>query len=274
MEKYHPEFKLVKHLKPSVIRDFQKYRLVEQGVAKRTVDNDVTNLHTIFKWGEREGLVERSPFNYSSKSGTVRLYDEPQKDRDTYSVEEYIRLIKEAERIGDILIRDMIVVYANTGLRWGELAHLTAKALFWDNDPPYIDIRARDGWVPKDPNEVKQIPMTDLVAEVLRRRSATAKGGYLFQNGAGNIIAENHTRDKLKSLFPAVGISPDRRLHWHSWRNFFVISRLDAGEPVNRIMQWTGHDSAAMVLHYAKARSKVLEGVSKFKELPPAVGKI
>ena len=38
---------------------------------------------TIFKWGEREGLVERSPFNYP-QSGTVKLFDEPQRERDTY----------------------------------------------------------------------------------------------------------------------------------------------------------------------------------------------
>lgn len=272
LEEFHPDIKLVKHLKPSIVRDFQIYRVEKQGVSKRTVDNDITNLHTFFKWGEREGLVEKSPFNYSANNGSVRLYGEPQKDRDTYSKDEYKLLIQEAERTGDILIKDMIVVLADTGLRFGELANLTSKALQWEHETPYIDIRARNGWTPKDPKEIKQIPMTEVVAEVLKRRDSKSKGSYLFKNGAGNQIAENHTRDRLKNLFPAVGITPDRRLHWHSWRNFFVICRLDAGEPVNRIMQWTGHDSAAMVLHYAKARANRLEGVTKFKNSSPAWG--
>lgn len=266
---FHPEVKLVKHLHPSLVREYQAYRVAE-GAAKRTVDNDVTNLHTIFRWGEREGLVAKSPFNYSMKSGSVRLYDEPQKKRDTYSVEEYRRLVEEAEKKGDLLIRDMIIVFADTGLRFGELANLTVDALCWTNVPPYIDIRARHGWTPKDPKEQKQIPMTPLVQEVLRRRVGKAKRGLLFPNRNGKVIAENHSRDRLKSLFEAVGISADRRLHWHSWRNYFVLRRLDDGEPIQRIMSWTGHDSESMVIHYAKAQAKEKEGVADFKSVTPS----
>jgi len=107
--------------------------------------------------------------------------------------------------------------------------------------------------------------MTPLVQEVLRRRVATAKRGLLFPNRNGKVVAENHSRDRLQSLFPAVGISPDRRLHWHSWRNYFILRRLDANESLQSIMQWTGHDSESMVIHYAKAKSKEKEGVAKFK---------
>lgn len=267
----HPDIKLVKHLRPSIVREFQNYR-VGDGAAKRTIDNDITNLHTIFSWGKREGLVGASPFNYSRKSGTVRLFDEPRKDPDTYSTDEYRLLVQEAERTGDTLIKDMIVVLAGTGLRFGELAHLTPDALNWDSETPFIDIRARHGWKPKDPSEIKQIPMCAPVQEVLRRRvtKAKTKRSLIFANGAGNLIAENHTRERLKSLFPAVGITSERRLHWHSWRNYFILARLNATEPVHRIMQWTGHDSEAMVMMYAKAKSKAAEGVAKFKLASPA----
>ena len=40
----------------------------------------------------------------------------------------------------------MIVVLADTGMRFGELAHLTPEASRWDTEPPHIDIRARNGW--------------------------------------------------------------------------------------------------------------------------------
>ena len=75
----------------------------------------------------------------------------------------------------------------------------------------------------------------------------------------------NHSRDRLQSLFQAVGISPDRRLHWHSWRHYFILRRLDANESLQSIMQWTGHDSEALVIHYAKAKAKEKEGVARFK---------
>jgi integrase len=237
-------------------------------VAKRTADNDVTNLNTIFRWGEREGLVARSPFDYS-KHGTVQLYDEPQSEPDVYSEEEYRRLVEEAERTGDLLIRDMILVFADTGMRFGELANLVPEALHWETAPPHIDIRARNGWKPKDPKERKRVPMSEVVAAVLKRRVAASGGGLLFQNGAGNLIAENHTRDRLKTLFPAAGIKPGRRLHWHSWRNYFVLRCLNAGIAVHHVMRWTGHDSVGMVLHYAEAKTSDQAALSEFGRLPP-----
>jgi integrase len=263
----HPEVRLVKHITPSIVREFQDHRVANKGVAKRTADNDVANLHTVFKWGEREGLVSKSPFDYS-KHGTVQLYDEPQPELDTYSEADYGRLVEESERVGDLLIRDMIVVLADTGMRFGELQHLTPEALHWDTNPPHIDIRARNGWKPKDPKEQKRIPMTAAVVEVLKRREASSDGGLLFHNREGNLIAENHTRDRLKKLFPAAGIKPGRRLHWHSWRNHFVLRCLNAGIAVHHVMRWTGHDSVGMVLHYAEAKTSYQAGFTEFGKLP------
>jgi integrase/recombinase XerD len=216
-------------------------------------------------------MVEKSPFNYSLEVGSVQLYDEPQADRDTYSEEEYRLLVLEAERTGDFLIRDMIVVFADTGLRFGELANLSPESLCWNHEPPFIDIRARNGWTPKDPKEVKQIPMSETVAEVLKRRVAAVKGrrgALLFTNDAGNLIAENHTRERLKELFPAVGIDPGRKLHWHSWRNHFVVRCLEAGISEHGVMKWTGHDSVSMVRHYAEVISKDRIGAAEFSKIP------
>ena len=267
IEEHHPEIKLVKHFSPSIVRDFQNYRVNTHGVSKRTADNDVANLHTVFKWGEREGLVSKSPFDYS-KHGTVQLYDEPQPDRDTYTELEYGRLVKAADLAGDFLIRDMIIVLADTGLRFGELQHLTPEALHWETSLPHIDIRARNGWKPKDPKEKKKIPMTPAVIEVLKRREAESDGGFLFHNREGNKVAENHSLERLKEYFPVAGIRPGRRLFWHSWRNHFVVRCLDANIPVHHIMRWTGHDSVAMVLHYAEARTSDQASFTEFGKLP------
>jgi integrase len=263
---HHPEIRLARHLTPSIVREFQDHRVDDQGVSKRTADNDVANLHTVFRWGEREGLVAKSPFDYS-KHGTVQLYDEPQPELDTYSDADYRRLVEEAERMGDLLIRDMIIVFADTGMRFGELQHLTSDALHWDTSPPHIDIRARNGWKPKDPKEKKRIPMSVAVTEVLKRRETTSNGGLLFQNREGKLIAENHTRDRLKKLFPAAGIKSGRRLHWHSWRNHFVLRCLNAGIAVHHIMRWTGHDSVGMVLHYAEAKTSDQASFTEFGKL-------
>jgi hypothetical protein len=42
--------------------------------------------------------------------------------------------------------------------------------------------------------------------------------------------------------------------------------RLDANESLQSIMQWTGHDSEALVIHYAKAKAKEKEGVAQSRQ--------
>jgi integrase len=49
-----------------------------------------------------------------------------------------------------------------------------------------------------------------------------------------------------------VGIDENRRLHWHSWRRYFVKRCVGAGVSVNVLMEWTGHDTVAMCLEYAR----------------------
>ncbi len=110
--------------------------------------------------------------------------------------------------------------------------------------------------------------MTAAVVEVLRRRVDASDGGLLFRNGAGHLIAENHTRERFKAMFPAVGIKPERRLHWHSWRNHFIQRCLNAGVAVHHVMRWTGHDSVGMVLHYAEAKNGDQTGFTEFGKLP------
>jgi len=78
---------------------------------------------------------------------------------------------------------------------------------------------------------------------------------WLFKNSLGGKIHEGLTLGKLKELFPSVGINGDRRLFWHSFRNFFVIRCLKKGVALPAIMKWTGHDSATMVLYYAEVIS-------------------
>ena len=248
----HPEIRKAGDVTMQVVREFQSYRL-SQGKGKRTIDNDIMNLHSIYLWAKRERLVDTSPFDYS-KHSNVDLFKDVSTKRDVYTPDEYKALIAEADRIGDIMVLDLIITLANTGMRFEEAAHLVPEALDWTAKIPVIEIRARNGWMPKDKDEVKTPPMSPEVQEVMKRREAEAKGGFLFQNSAGNKIAANKTRERLQALFPKVGIDPSRRLHWHSWRNFFVIKCVNAHVTVRAIMSWLGHDSASMVLHYAKAR--------------------
>lgn len=290
-----PNIKNVSHVTPSIVRELQKYRIENDRISKRTADNTITDLNTIFKWGEKEGLVQKSPFDYS-KDGNIQLFMTRRKREQhasnnlhTYTKDEYYAFITVImNKINEFdqkivvakrktklmvlrkrhqLIHDLIVVLANTGMRFNEAANLTSDFIVW-GDVPYIDIRARNGWTPKDAEEVKRVPMTQEVQSIIRRLEAQSKNGYLFQNSEGNRIAENHTLKSFKSLFSDVGIKTDeRRLHWHSWRNYFIIGCLEEGAPIRDIMEWTGHDSAKMLLHYSLAKSKQSDSFDSFRKL-------
>ena len=249
-----------------LVRQFQTYRQ-QMKKAPRTINNDVTNMHTIFKWGIQEKLVSESPFRYHKKGGNLTLLKDPFDKSDVYSEPEYQALVYAADQKGDILLRDLIVTFASTGMRFEELAHLTSKSLCWNDTQPYIEIRARDGWMPKDPSEVKCPPMSPEVQEIMRRRVATANGGYLFQNRAGNKIAANKTREKLQALFQGVGIDSSRRLHWHSWRNYFIIKCVNKNVATSAIMSWVGHDSISMINHYLRVKYRPEAYASEFSKV-------
>lgn len=269
---HHPECIQARHLTANIVRQFQADRKVS-GLSLRSVNNDVMNLHTIFLWGIREGLVAKSPADYSRK-GNIDRFKVPKSPKDVYTEAEVLALIAQAEKDGDLLTRDLIIVFAGTGMRFEELAHLKPTCLFWDGPTPLIDIRAQKGWEPKDPTEQKRIPMLPEVEEVMRRRCADCLSvdEYVFKNKVGGKVHVNRSRERLQRLFPKVGIDSKRRLHWHSFRNYFIIQCLSKGVAVNAVMSWTGHDSASMVLHYAKA-IRLETTLTEFRKLTEVRGK-
>jgi len=267
LKETHPEVVLVKHLSYEIAREYQQHR-TDSELSPRTVNNDITNMHSIFKWGMKEHCVNTSPFDYSDKTGNIDLYKLPENEADVYSQPEYHGLLAEAKRLiqsftSEIrkqtmsLIHDIIIVFAGTGMRFEELAHLRRKNIHWDVPLPIIEVRGQNGWTPKDPREIKRIPMLPEVQEVIRRRCNDCQNNesFVFTNIYGDKIHEGKTLARLKKLFPAVGISSERRLFWHSFRNYFIIRCL-SNKPnpvaIPAIMKWTGHDSATMILHYAQ----------------------
>jgi integrase len=270
---HHPDLRLAKHLTPEVIREFQSYRK-DSGLSLRSVNNDIMNLHTVFRWAVREYLVARSPADYS-KNGTVDRYKVPRFDPAVYSDTEVSALISGAETRDSSLTRDLIVVFAGTGMRFEELAHLKSTNIFWNLPIPEIEVRAQADWSPKDPYEIKRIPMLPEVEQVFRRRCSEcrSKDEYIFRNQLGRKVDVNRSRRSLQSLFPKVGINEDRRLHWHSFRNYFVVRCIKKGIAVTAIMRWLGHDSASMVLHYASAMNHE-DAQTEFRKLTANGGKL
>lgn len=261
----HPDCRLARNLTPDIIRRFQLYRK-DGGLSLRSVNNDIMNLHTVFSWAVRECLIDKSPADYS-KNGSIDRFKAPHSIPDVYTDSEVDALIKAADSSGDTLTSDLVTTFAGTGMRFEELAHLKPSYIVWSL-PPKIEIRARNGWSPKDLFEVKLIPMLPEVEKIIRRRCSEcgSEDEYIFKNTVGGKVHVNRSRERLQKLFSVVGTLKGRRLHWHSFRNYFIIRCLKRSLMPSAIMQWTGHDSEAMVMHYARAM-KVADGDKEFSKL-------
>ncbi len=281
----YPHTQTISSLTPSKIRKFQEYREDIDSVKPRTIVNDIKNLHSVCKWGIREPIIESSPFDYSN-NGPIDL---PKKDKaklSTYTRGERDLLIKLAKDSGDILIHDLIVVLSDTGLRFDEAAHITATSVSWDAQVPTLKMEAVGGWTPKVHDQIRTIPLTDQAQEVMKRRQAMKRNSrYLFETSYGNPIKRNHTLTRLKKLFPDAGIrlafknkedeeayidkggDPARRLHWHSFRNYFIKQCFKCGIVPAQVMSWVGHDEEKMVWHYAAAADGTEAGFDEFAKL-------
>jgi integrase len=128
------------------------------------------------RWGMREQYIASSPFDYS-REGNIDLYNEAEADRDVYTESEFLALIAAAEAENNVLIRDMIVVFGLTGMRYQELTHLTPQCIDWTVPIPLIRISTHDGWTPKDPREKKNIPMLPDVQKVIKQRCQQCQSG-------------------------------------------------------------------------------------------------
>ena len=97
--------------------------------------------------------------------------------------------------------------------------------------------------------------MMPKVRDVIKRLcdACPNRNSYLFRNQNGGKVANGKSRKRLKRLFAQAKISLDRTLHWHSFRNFFVIRCLRIGLLPTEVMPFTGHDSFSMIFHYARA---------------------
>ena len=253
----HPAFTQFKHINPNVIEDFVRHRtqhvveLSKKTLSKRTIDGDIINLCAIFNWAVNRKLISSNPANYS-KGGPISLFRNPPLGKPVFTKQEYKDILAQAQKEGNTLIYDIVVVLANTGMRYGELTSLTNDSIDWNaKDAPSITIRATQDFSPKHKSELKVIPMFPEVEEVLRRR-CVGKKDKLFINSLKNPINSNNTRKSFYRIMKIVGIDRKARpLNWHSWRRYFIKNAIEAGIPINQIMNITGHDTYSMVLHYA-----------------------
>ncbi len=213
------------------------------GYSKSTVVRKLASIRGYFRYLEREGIAERSPFH---EVRTPRI----RKPLPHFlTVSEVVRLIETPENESFRGTRDRCVleVLYSTGLRVSELV-----ALDW-RDIDTVDgvLRARG----KGRKE-RIVPIGSFALEALHRYRATIPAEWdpaeeetaIFLNRFGNRISDRSIRKVLDKHLKKSGL--DHKTSPHTLRHSFATHMLDGGANLREVQELLGHKHLATTQIY------------------------
>ena len=264
---------------------FVRHLRHDRQLQDRTVKNYVTAIGSMFAWAQsrQPPLAESNPFS-TGKGGQLQITAGPASTRsederyETYTADEICCLVNAAIKAGDVDIARMILVLAETGLRFGELQFLCPSDIDWPKGIIHIRMKQvqeslhpelerlldRQGrWWPKD-ERTRYVYMTPTCYKVMEQ--ACPPGGvdraWVFCDSSGRQVQDQGARERLQRYATQAGIMPFRpergkhagkewsRANWKMLRNYFVSRAASSGMELMHVMAATGHDSFQMVQHY------------------------
>lgn len=251
---------------PSLLEQWRVKRLNE-GTAHATLNRNITMLKSLItkavEWGHlkenalknlKQFKIDRSPkIRYLTLEEETRLR-QALLERDNQLRQERNSANLWREKRGYELLPDlsdadacdylmpMVLLSINTGLRRGELFHLT-----WDMVSLSEGSLILSGEITKNKHS-RFIPLNDeayKVLEHLHQKSET-KEGLVFPSK--NNQPFNHVKRSWGSLLKKANITQFR---WHDLRHHFASKLVMAGVDLNTVRELLGHSDIAMTLRYA-----------------------
>ncbi len=161
-----------------------------------------------------------------------------------HEVQEILRVAKEPWRL-------MFEVLAFSGLRIGELQHLSWNDV--DLNGGWLHVRSKPdvGWRPKN-GEDRKVPIHERVQSALKRLPHV--GRWVFwqrRTIRGQVHVEpidaRRVLKELRATAARVGIG-DATVH--AFRHFFITFAADRGVQPLQLMRWVGHRDLSVILGY------------------------
>lgn len=239
-------------------------RTQKSNVSDVTIRNEQATINALAKYAYRKGLLHFDRFNFKVlkiKAGMVGK-------RDTFRWEEYQRLYEfmrhwvgktagakrqsEQEVAERQLIRDYVLISANSGMRVGELRQLT-----W-GDVTKIEKVTKDGRV----SHLAHLIVRAETSKVRNERRIVVRGGEYFERlkersqhtgkydlvfgrigGDGSETLDHRVwKRRWYELMDGIGIEDhqQRKLTWYSLRHWMITQRIAAGVDVIDLAKITG----------------------------------
>lgn len=235
------------------LRHYARTLFDAKGLKETTVKRRMAALKVMFRWLERDEVIELSPFHRLELS--IRL---PRRLPRALTVDEMRRLLNTAERDlsyghDEVVMHFAIICLFVTGLRVGELA----GAGLTEVDPKEASILVRGKG-----NRERRVFLTgqeaiqSLNSYLAARGKVTAASERLLVSAAGADVTPQFIRRKLSVLGKRARI--ERRVTPHMLRHTAATQLIEAGVDIRFVQKLLGHASIATTQIYTQVSDSSL----------------
>ena len=156
-------------------------------------------------------------------------YSQPEKE---LTEQDYKRLIRAAEKRGDIRMRMLLQTIGSTGIRISELRFITVESLEDGRTDIYNKGKSRIALLP------------DALVRLLKNycRKMGIRGGSIFVTKSGRPMDRSNINKKMKELGREAGVD-ERKVFPHNLRHLFARTFYRIEKDVVRLMDLLGHSS-------------------------------
>jgi integrase len=220
---------------------------VANGAAPKTVHNDTVTLRQIVNFAISRGLIQRDPLH------GLKISKPKPRPQPCWTYQE-VRQILAASREPQ---RSALTLLAETGMRIGELRHLTWADIDFTNG--VIHVREKPGWKPKT-GDMRVIPMSTVARDVLAQLPRGTAWVFLAKPSrrapeGERQISERRLLQYLKRVLKKLSLPG----HLHTFRHYFISHALTNGVPEAVVRQWVGHVDRDVIQRY----THVADSISK-----------
>ena len=217
--------------------------------APKTIYNETMIIRQLVNFAKSRRLVVTDPL------AGLRLREPKPAPQPCWTQNEVERILAAAGQP----YQPALTILADTGLRVGELKHLTWDDVDYSNN--VLHVRPKDGWKPKtgDRRAVPMSPRVRALLEGLPQHSdsmwvVTAPPSPKYPSG-DHQISERRLLKALKQILKKLGLKG----HLHTFRHAFISRALTSGIPESVVRAWVGHVDADVIrlyTHIADAASQ------------------
>lgn len=230
----------VHQVTPEMVEKWRNARVSE--VDKSTVNRELKMVKRFFRQAVEKGYLQKSP------ADSLKTYREPEKPIRHLSDSEVKRLLEAAPDD----LRQITVVFLLTGLRYGELCHLTWSDI--DFRRKQVIVQPKNGWNPKNFKK-RVIPMHSTVEQILKGFDRNGSE-YVFPETDGG-TAEGGLRNRIYRVFKAAKVPGNVK----ALRSTFASNAVMSGLPIYTVSKLLGHHDVKITeKHYADLAPDYLAG--------------